>query len=56
MIRINDKDIGFIAFGQKAVTAVYSGAKLVWEAIRSCFGRGSWANDYPWKNDDAWKN
>ena len=27
-------------YGLKAVTAVYKGAKLVWEAISSCFGSG----------------
>ena len=27
------------AFG-KDLTAIYSGDKLVWEAVRSCFGAG----------------
>ena len=30
--------------------------KLIWEAIRSCFGSGFWIKDRPWINDDAWKN
>lgn len=28
----------------------------VWEFIRSCFGRGFWANEKPWNNADGWKN
>lgn len=28
----------------------------VWQAIRSCFGRGFWLNDKPWSNKDVWKN
>jgi len=38
------------------VQEVYKGARLVWTAIRSCFGAGFWINDKPWLNDEAWKN
>ena len=31
-------------------------AKLVWQAISSCFGAGYWINEYAWKNTDGWKN
>ena len=44
------------AFGSKALSYIYYGSKLVWQAIRSCFGKGFWVNDKPWANDDAWKN
>lgn len=30
--------------------------RMVWQAIRSCFGRGFWTNKMPWKNNDGWKN
>lgn len=30
--------------------------RLVWQAIRSCFGRGWWVNEKPWSNKDVWKN
>mgnify|MGYP003292691515 CR=1 FL=1 len=43
------------AFG-KDLTAIYSGDKLVWEAVRSCFGAGFWNNEKPWMNDEAWRN
>jgi hypothetical protein len=42
--------------GKKAVAAIYKGARLVWEAIRSCFGKGFWIQNYPWNNSDGWKN
>lgn len=31
-------------------------AVLIWEAVRSCFGRGFWVNDKSWSNGDGWKN
>lgn len=54
MIHINGKEVAAIYFGQKAIRAVYKGAVLVWQAIRSCFGRGYWDDDAPWDDDDAW--
>lgn len=50
------KEITGIYVGQRVITAAYKGARLVWEAIRSCFGKGFWVNSYPWDNKDSWKN
>jgi hypothetical protein len=52
----NGKEITEVYHGNKAIMAIYSGARLVWETIRSCFGKGYWVNTLPWKNDDTWKN
>lgn len=30
--------------------------RLIWQAIRSCFGRGFWANDKSWSNTDGFRN
>lgn len=38
-----------------SVQYVYRGARLVWQAIRSCFGSGAWLGDRPWLGDDPWK-
>lgn len=38
------------------VQEIYKGARLVWTAIRSCFGAGFWINEKPWLNEEAWKN
>lgn len=43
-------------YGTRAVEAVYYGARLVWEAVSSCFGSGLWINSRPWSDTDAWKN
>lgn len=56
MIRINEKDVSAVRVGSKVVAAIYIGATLVWQAIRSCFGSGYWINTSPWKNDEGWKN
>lgn len=40
----------------QVVQEIYKGARLVWTAIRSCFGAGFWINEKPWLNEEAWKN
>ncbi len=54
MIQINGKDVSQIV-GNKIITAVYIGTKLVWQSIRSCFGSGFWINSSPWKMMKAGK-
>ena len=51
-----DKEVIAIYSGKKAISAIYRGTKLIWEAISSCFGKGFWSNTAPWKNEDGWKN
>lgn len=41
-------------YGSKAISAVYHGAKLVWEALRSCFGSGYWQQNLPWTDKQGW--
>lgn len=45
---------------QKNIGAIYQGTKLVWRtiynAIKSCFGSGTWIGDKLWLGDDLWKN
>ena len=40
----------------KYIASVYHGTRLVWQYIRSCFGRGYWINEKPWSDTDGWKN
>lgn len=56
MINIKRKDIIGVTVSEKIISKIYQGGKLVWEAIRSCFGSGFWINDRPWINNNAWKN
>ena len=45
---------------QKQIGAIYKGTQLVWRtvynAIKSCFGSGTWRQDKPWVGSDTWKN
>lgn len=55
MIRIYSHEVTAITLGGKAVSAVYYGARLVWQAIRSCFGAGVWTSANKWVGSDGWK-
>ena len=43
-------------YGTKAITAVYRGARLIWEAVNSCFGSGYWVREKARSQTDAWRN
>ncbi len=56
MIYKDGKEIVSIFKDSRTISAVYKGSKLVWQAIRSCFGSGFWVNVKPWLNNEGWKN
>ena len=45
---------------QQKFGKIYQGANLLWmtvyNAVRSCFGSGTWLGDKLWLGDDTWKN
>ena len=45
---------------QRSIGAVYKGSQLVFltvlNAIKSCYGSGSWLSDKNWLDNDYWKN
>ncbi len=55
MITRNKIELSARYYGSKTITAVYRGAKLLWEAVNSCFGSGYWIREKPWSRADAWK-
>ena len=56
MIYRGENPIESIYRGEKVITAAYRGLVLVWELIKSCFGRGYWVGSAPYSATDAWKN
>lgn len=40
----------------ETISAIYKGDILIWENIRSCYGKGFWDNEKPWSNEDGWQN
>lgn len=56
MIRVGNKEIDLVYFSGKAISEVYKGSKLIWQAIKSCFASGYWINEKPWINTEGWKN
>lgn len=51
-----DKEITSLSFGDKVISYVYYGSKLIWQAFMSCFDKGFWINTDSWNNDAAWSN
>lgn len=51
----NKKEIVYINAKGKVIAAIYQGAQLLWEAIRSCFGSGMWTGAKPWLGKEGWR-
>lgn len=56
MIFKDGKEIVGIYLNGKQIIEIYNNKRLVYQAVRSCFGNGYWINAKPWFNDDAWRN
>ena len=37
------------------IGSLWRGGRLVWQAVRSCFGSGIWRQEKPWLSDEKWK-
>ena len=55
MIYKEGKEITAVYLGSRAISAIYKGAVLVWQAVRSCFGSGRWRGRKPWVGKEKWK-
>jgi len=57
MIYINGHtNFAEINFRGKNIVAIYNGERLIWEQVRSCYGKGRWFPEKPWLDNDTWKN
>ena len=54
MLTIGKKEISQILLGNKAISAIYIGAKLVWEAISNCIAGGWWQHGHGWQYGTGW--
>ena len=52
----NFETTGSVRHNNRFVSTIYKAGRIVWQYIRSCFGKGYWINEKPWSNTDAWKN
>lgn len=55
MIFREGREISGIRFGGRLLSAVHVGARLVWQAVNSCFGAGFWQSMKPWRRSDGWR-
>lgn len=56
MIIIGGKELVARRRGALVAQAVYRGLRLVWMAVRSCFGSGVWIPSKPWIGSETWKH
>ena len=56
MITIDSIAVAAAHIGSRAVEMISYGSRVVWYAIRSCFGAGYWDNTRKWDNMEGWKN
>lgn len=58
MITKNNRFVFNIDINSQPISRVYKGAQLIWlsvyNAIRSCFGSGTWYGNKPWLGTDDW--
>lgn len=56
MQNYNQHSIVAKIINSRPLAAVYHGLRLVWIAVRSCFGSGVWIDEKPWIDDEFWKD
>lgn len=56
MQNYNQHSIVAKIINSRPLAAVYHGLRLVWIAVRSCFGSGIWIDEKPWIDDELWKD
>lgn len=55
-MKINNLNIIWVHINKQSVILIKKGLSTIWEAIKSCFGKGWWINHKEWDNKDGWSN
>lgn len=56
MIFNNSKQIDSIKHRNTNIVFIYHLSSLVYQYLRSCFGRGYWDDTAPWSDTEGWKD
>ncbi len=41
----------------REITVVYTDTReIIWQLVRSCYGKGYWIEEKPWLDNDIWKD
>lgn len=49
------KNVVPVIANNRTISAIFKGARKIWEAIRSCFGGGMWTPSKPWLGSEGWR-
>lgn len=55
MLKKEGKNVIAVTSKGRVTLAIYKGALLLWEAVRSCFGGGFWQRAKPWLGKESWR-
>lgn len=55
MIHAEGKSVESMMLEGRMVSSIMADGKIIWQAIRSCFGSGYWRGNKPWIGKDGWK-
>lgn len=56
MLWKNGKKIAVLMQNGIKKSVLWRGGKVIWMAVRSCFGSGIWKSEKPWLSEEKWKN
>ena len=51
----HNKEITEVYTQNRVIATIYKGSKILWEAVRSCFGSGMWLINKPWLYKEGWR-
>lgn len=55
MLTLSSRRVGRLVMEGRIVQTLRLGTLKIYEAVRSCFGRGYWIGSKPWIGKDKWK-